>query len=161
MGCNTWGSVKDHLFPSQYAQWESCIQDLRVHWGKKDRPIISENDLSLQHDHFAFLVQALKDMHFLIKDQDANVLTVQCALKTLQAITGLPVTGLLDPVTVDVLNGKNQILIEKIQKTQKEWQKIGPLPERYILCNIPSFTLDVFDKGVSVLHSRVMGGTVD
>ena len=114
------------------------------------------------------LVQTLQQLHFLPNDSQlavdgsvVDVLAVQNAVKALQGVMNLPVTGVLDQKTVDALNAENRILLEKIDHVQKEWQKMGPLPKRYILCNIPAFTLDVMDHGASVLHSLVMVGKVE
>ncbi len=136
---------------------------MTTHWSNMHRPVIAVHDLDPKHHDFTILVRTLQHLHFLPKysDDDApviDVLAVENALKTLQGVLSLPITGVLDQKTVDALNGKNPALVEKIAITQKEWQKMGPLPKRYIMCNIPAFTMDVMDQGVSVLHSRVMVG---
>jgi murein L,D-transpeptidase YcbB/YkuD len=152
----------------QCAQWTLCLQDMRTYWANTQRPVITVHDLDPNHPDFTILVQTLQQLHFLPKDPEpvihgsvVDILAVQNALKTLQGLMKLPVTGVLDEKTVDALNTENPILMEKIDHVQKEWQKMGPLPKHYILCNIPAFTLDVMDHGVSVLHSRVMVGKVE
>ena len=150
----------------QHAQWTLCLQDMRTHWAKPDRPVVTVHDLDSNHPDFPMVVQTLQQLHFLPKALDAHgsgvdVLAVQNALKTLQNMAGLPITGVLDRETVAVLNAESPVLLEKIHRVQKEWQNMGPLPKRYILCNIPAFTLDVMDQGISVLHSRVMVGKIE
>lgn len=144
------------------------MQDMRTYWANTQRPVIAVHDLDPKHPDFTILVQTLQQLHFLPKDPQpvvhesiVDVLAVQNALKTLQGLMKLPVTGVLDEQTVDALNTENLILMEKIDHVQKEWQKMGSLPKHYILCNIPAFTLDVMEHGVSVLHSRVMVGKVE
>jgi murein L,D-transpeptidase YcbB/YkuD len=160
--------VTPELHP-QYAQWTLCLQDMRTHWAKQ-RPVMAVHDLDPNHPDFMILVQTLQQLHFLPKDLQKDsatldgsidVLAVQNALKTLQGVMALPVTGVLDQKTVDVLNTESPVLVEKIDRVQHAWQKMGTLPKRYILCNIPAFTLDVMDQGVCVLRSPVMVGKVE
>ena len=149
-----------HYHP-QYTLWESYIQDIKAHWKKNKQPIIPVDAFNANHSQFLVVVQALRNLHFLPPQKEADDPAVQQALKTLQSVVGLPATGQLNQETADVLNGKNPRLIHTMEHTQKEWKTLGPLPQRYILCNIPAFTLDLMDQGKSIVHSRIMVGKLD
>jgi murein L,D-transpeptidase YcbB/YkuD len=81
------------------------------------------------------------------------------AIKHFQQRHGLSVTGKLNEKTLLALNVSPSERIEQMRQTIFSWFQLpSDLPWRYVWVNLASFTLDVFEKDVSVLHMRVIVG---
>ncbi|HYR69361.1 MAG TPA: L,D-transpeptidase family protein [Candidatus Dormibacteraeota bacterium] len=81
------------------------------------------------------------------------------AVMAFQTRHGLQPTGVVDPATLDALNVPVGVRVRQIQlnMARRRWlpQDLG---KRYVVVNVPDFTLDVMEGPRSVLHMRVVVG---
>ena len=85
--------------------------------------------------------------------------SVADALRRFQKRHGLRETGALDAATVAALNVPVSKRIRQVELNMERWRWLpddfGP---RYILVNIPSFKMKVFEDGKQVMESKVVVG---
>ena len=80
-------------------------------------------------------------------------------VKRFQARHGLEPDGSVGPATVETMNVPVERRIEQIKANLERWRWLPhDFADRYILVNIASFTLDVIDRGRSVLRMPVIVG---
>ncbi|HEX9972187.1 MAG TPA: L,D-transpeptidase family protein [bacterium] len=85
--------------------------------------------------------------------------TLEIAVKKFQDRHGLHVDGEVGTGTIAVLNVPASHYFHRIAVNMERWRWLPKdLGERYILVNIAAFTLDVVDKGQTVLHMPVVVG---
>ncbi len=81
------------------------------------------------------------------------------AVRSWQRRHGLKVDGLVGPKTLATLNVPVQERIRRIERNLERWQRDEQeRGERYLLINIPAFSLDVIEYGQSVMRMRVIVG---
>jgi murein L,D-transpeptidase YcbB/YkuD len=82
------------------------------------------------------------------------------AVKRFQAAHGLPADGVVDPATVAALNVPAEEHARRIELNLERWRWLpSHLGERYLLINIPTFELHVYDGARPTLRMRVVTGT--
>ncbi|MCI0494869.1 L,D-transpeptidase family protein [candidate division KSB1 bacterium] len=85
--------------------------------------------------------------------------TLETAVKKFQDRHGLRADGEVGAGTIAALNVPASHYFHRIAVNMERWRWLPKgLGERYILVNIAAFTLDVVDKGQTVLHMAVVVG---
>jgi len=81
------------------------------------------------------------------------------AVRVFQMRHGLEPTGVVDAATLDALNVPVGARVRQIQlnMARRRWLPLD-LGRRYVVVNVPDFTLDVMEGKRSVLHMRVVVG---
>lgn len=81
------------------------------------------------------------------------------AVKTFQRERGISVDGVVGPQTLAQLNITNQDRINQVLATMEKWRWIPQdLPPRYVMINIPSYSLIAHDKAKGDLTMKVIIG---
>lgn len=83
------------------------------------------------------------------------------ALKDFQASQGLEADGWLGNRSIHMMNKTPHDYYQQVLATMEKWRWVPEnLPSRYILVNIPFFTLHAYDQGDQVLEMKVIIGKV-
>jgi murein L,D-transpeptidase YcbB/YkuD len=70
--------------------------------------------------------------------------------------------GVVDAATVSALNVPVEQRIRTLELNLERWRWLpDPMPDRYVLVNVPDFRLDVIENGKAVLGMRVVVGEPD
>lgn len=81
------------------------------------------------------------------------------AVKNFQWRHGLDPDGEIGPATIAALNVSPKKRLAQLKKNLQRWQNFSPsVGSRYIQINIPSYQLDLIEKGKKVLNMRVVVG---
>lgn len=84
------------------------------------------------------------------------------AVRQFQRRHGLGPDGTIGPATIAALNIPAQERLRQIQLNLERWRWLpADLGSRYIMVNVPNFSLDVIENGQPVLNMRAMVGTED
>lgn len=84
---------------------------------------------------------------------------LKSAVKKFQALRGLDQDGIIGPMTLQALNVPVENLIEKIVLSLDRWRWLPEeLGDRYILVNVPEFTLRAYSGGENMLQMGVIVG---
>ncbi len=101
-------------------------------------------------------LEASGDLHEGGKNQDKAVAE---ALRRFQKRHGLPETGTVNAATLAALNVPVSQRIQQIELNLERWRWMPEdLGSRYIMVNIPSYKMQVFEEGQPVMESKVVVG---
>jgi murein L,D-transpeptidase YcbB/YkuD len=129
-------------------------------------PIIADGPALQRGDHGA-RVEALRNRLLSTGDLEQGSVqndevfdaAIEGALQKFQQRHGLAVDGVVGASTLAALNVPVGTRIRQIELNMERWRWLPQdLGDRYILVNIANFTLDVVEKGQSVLTMRVVAG---
>lgn len=85
--------------------------------------------------------------------------SVAQAVRTFQARHGLSVDGQVNAATLAALNVPVQTRLHQIVQNMERWRwQAQDFGQRHVLVNIPTYTLDIMDRGQSVMSMRVVVG---
>jgi L,D-transpeptidase YcbB len=80
-------------------------------------------------------------------------------VKAFQARHGFEATGVVDPATLRAMNVPVEARVTQIRLNMARWRWLPQdLGKRYVVANVPDFTLDVIEGNRSVLKMRVVVG---
>jgi murein L,D-transpeptidase YcbB/YkuD len=95
----------------------------------------------------------------VLKEGGTAPATVHEAVAVFQREHGLTPSGVADRKTIDELNVGVDARIAEIEANMERWRwQPRAADPRYVVVNVPSETLTVFDSGRSILTSRVVVG---
>jgi L,D-transpeptidase YcbB len=129
-------------------------------------PIIADGPALQRGDHGA-RVEALRNRLLSTGDLEQGSVqndevfdaAIEGALQKFQQRHGLAVDGVVGASTLAALNVPVGTRIRQIELNMERWRWLPQgLGDRYILVNVANFTLDVVEKGQSVLTMRVVAG---
>lgn len=83
------------------------------------------------------------------------------AVKAFQQRHGLEPDGVIGATTLAAMNESVESKIDSIVDNLHRWRTQGPLEDKYVLANIPSFTAEGWDRGRREISMRTIVGRPD
>lgn len=105
------------------------------------------------------LAERLTDGGYMDSSFADSASVVQNALKAFQRKHALFEDGVAGPQTIAELNLSKDYRLQQIAVNMERWKHLANLPKEYILINIPSYTLTLWNNDTAVIRSKVITGS--
>jgi murein L,D-transpeptidase YcbB/YkuD len=137
--------------------WPTIPADTRLRPGEQSPVVRTLRDRLSAEGDFTGLSENEQSEQSLVFDQ-----ALVEALKRFEERHRVKPDGLLDAETIAALNVSVAERIRAIDLALERWRWLpDPMPDRYLLVNVPDYRLDAMENGKSALSMRVVVGAPD